>query len=65
MEGNNTFICELCHPDTDPCKRYSGFEVINTDINRFNCFNCDYDVCGKCVAKNEEKKAPPLYKNYP
>jgi len=41
---NNTFTCEI-HPKM----KDSGSKTLNIDNNRFNCFACDYDVCGQCV----------------
>merc|ERR1719495_2112820 len=52
LPGNNTFICEMCHPNTDPLRRYPSKEVVNTLSNRYNCFKCDYDICSTCAEKN-------------
>jgi len=59
--GNNTFICEIHHTNMDANKKYTDFEMVNTDNNRFNCFACDYDVCDACVSfssVSDEIKAP-------
>lgn len=52
---NDTFLCEKCWPETDPRKKYTPWEKENKYDNRFNCFLCDYDICKKCVLKQEKK----------
>merc|ERR1711915_845827 len=52
LEENSSFICEhFFHSSSplDPRRRYKKKEISNNDLNRFNCFKCDYDVCDKCV----------------
>jgi len=54
-EINDTFVCEKCWPEMDPRKAYSPWEKENKDDNRFNCFSCDFDICKKCIVKQEKK----------
>ena len=36
-----------------------GKGIVNTGINRYNCFVCDYDACMACLSKPQDASPPP------
>ena len=42
----NEFLCDSGYSCT-----FNGKSIVNTSINRFNCFQCDIDFCLPCVEK--------------
>jgi len=38
-----------------------GTGIVNTGINRFNCFQCDIDFCLPCIEQMEQRFSLPTY----